>query len=223
MKCVIILVVITMYEKAIFILKKINELGFEAYIIGGYPRDKYLNINSSDIDICSNIPSDILNKNFNITKYNNYASYIIDNEFELTLFRKDDYQNPRYPTIELVKTLKDDLIRRDFTINTLCLNQDGEYIDLMNAIDDINKKIIKTIKQADISFKEDPIRMIRALRFKIDLNFNLSEEIKKAMIDNKKLLKKINKKLLEKEIDKVKGNRKEIDDYIGDLYEGKNN
>lgn len=213
--------VMSMYEEAISILKKIEKLGFEAYIVGGYPRDKYMKKESFDIDLCSNIKEQILKENFNITKYNNYASYVIDDKFELTLFRKDSYKKPRYPKITLINDLKEDLLRRDFTINTLCIDSNGKYIDLLGAKSDIENKIIKTVKSADISFNEDPLRIIRALRFKIDLGFELSNEIIKSINNNKNNLKNINKLLIYREIDKIKNNKNDIYNYIGDEYERK--
>jgi len=214
-----------MYDKALELLKKINYLGYEAYIVGGYPRDKYLNIENTDIDICTNMLPITIKENFNVTKDNGYGSLIIDNQFEMTTYRNDTYIDSRFPKIEFVDSLEDDLKRRDFTINTLCIDFNGNYVDKLNVISDLNNKIIKTINDADISFKEDPLRIIRALRFKIDLDFNLSNDVMKSIKENKKLLKKINKKRIEKEINKIKNMDKIyiIDEYIGDVYERKSN
>lgn len=211
-----------MYEEALEILKKINELGYEAYIIGGYPRDKYLNISSYDIDMCTNMTPDIIKKYFNITKDSGYGSLIIDNKFEITTYRKDTYIKNRFPDIQYVKTLEEDLQRRDFTINTLCIDLNGNYVDKLNAITDLDNKIIKTIKNADASFKEDPLRIVRAIRFKIDLNFSLNSDIIKSTQKNKHLLKNISSKRIEKEINKIK-NKELIDKYLGDVYERKSN
>lgn len=211
-----------MYEKALEILKKINELGYEAYIVGGYPRDKYLNISSYDIDICTNMITDIIKNHFNITKDSGYGSLTIDNKFEITTYRKDTYTKSRFPDIQYVKTLEEDLQRRDFTINTLCIDLNGNYVDKLNSITDLNNKIIKTVKNADISFKEDPLRIIRAIRFKIDLNFSLNSDIIESIEKNKHLLKNISSNRIEKEINKIK-NKELIDKYLGDVYERKSN
>lgn len=193
----------SMYDRAIEILKKINSLGYEAYIVGGYPRDKYLGINNDDIDICTNMNFENLEKYFKLSNKTNYGTCNIDS-FEVTLFRKDYYDNSRYPKIELVETLKEDLMRRDFIINTLCIDSNGNYVDLMGAINDLDNKIINTIKNANISFKEDPIRIIRALRFSLDLNFKLDYDIINSINLNKNLLNRISKKRLNKEINKCK-------------------
>jgi len=217
--------VIFMYDKALELLKKINYLGYEAYIVGGYPRDKYLNIENTDIDICTNMLPITIKENFNVTKDNGYGSLIIDNQFEMTTYRNDTYIDSRFPKIEFVDSLEDDLKRRDFTINTLCIDFNGNYVDKLNVISDLNNKIIKTINDADISFKEDPLRIIRALRFKIDLDFNLSNDVMKSIKENKKLLKTVSQKRIEKEINKIKNMDKIyiIDEYIGDVYERKSN
>lgn len=211
-----------MYEEALKILKKINMLGYEAYIVGGCPRDKYLNIPSYDIDICTNMTPNVIKQNFAVTKDSGYGSLIIDDKFEITTYRKDTYNKNRFPEIEYVNTLEEDLKRRDFIINTLCIDLNGNYVDKLNAINDLNNKIIKTIKNADISFKEDPLRIIRAIRFKIDLNFSLNDDIIVSIDKNKELLKTISNKRIEKEINKSK-NKELIYDYIGDVYERKSN
>lgn len=214
-----------MYKEALEILKKINNLGYEGYIIGGYSRDKYLNIENTDIDICTNMSSSLIKEKFNVTKDNGYGSLIIEDKFEITTYRKDIYINSRFPEIEFVSSLEEDLKRRDFTINTLCIDFNGNYIDKLNAINDLNNKIIKTVKDANISFKEDPLRIVRALRFKIDLDFELDNDIIEGIKINKGLIKTISQKRIEKELSKIKNVDKLyiIDEYIGDVYERKSN
>lgn len=208
-----------MYELALLLLKKINDLGYVAYIVGGYPRDKYLNIESFDIDICTNMKPDMLKKYFNVTRDNDYASVIIDNKFEVTTFRRDTYDNSRYPKIEYVNSLEEDLERRDFIINTLCIDYEGNYVDKLGAIKDIENKIIRTVKNSNDSFKEDPLRMVRALRFKIDLNFKLNSDIINSINEFSYLLDTISKTRLEKEIEKSH-NKEEL---VGELNERKSN
>lgn len=212
-----------MYQKALDILKIIDNLGYEGYIIGGYPRNKYLNIETYDIDICTNMLPEEIIKNFNVTKNNGYGSLIIDNFFEITTYRKDRYNDSRFPEIEYVSKLEEDIIRRDFIINTLCIDLNGNYVDLMNAKKDLDDKIIRTIKKADESFREDPLRIIRALRFMIDLDFSLSDDVKESIIKNKYLLRKISNERIKREIDKIKNKDKIylIDEHVGDIYERK--
>ena len=101
--------VMYMYEEALSLLEKINKLGFEAYIVGGFVRDRYLGIESNDIDICTNMPVTEAQKYFIVTDITNYGTYKINN-YEIAIFRKDLYHNSRYPDIIYVKTLGEDLL-----------------------------------------------------------------------------------------------------------------
>lgn len=196
-----------MYQTAINILKKIKKLGYDGYIIGGYPRDKYLGIKNNDIDICSNIKEDILKKNFNIIKSTNFGSFIIlenNYNYEITLFRNEIYKDNRYPIINYVDKLEEDIKRRDFTINTLCIDYSGNYVDLIDARSDIDNKIIKVVGNIDKKINEDPLRIIRAIRFSSDLNFNIEKNLKKFIINNKEILRNLTKSRIDKEIKKVK-------------------
>lgn len=202
-----------MYNIAIDILKIINSNKYEAYIVGGFVRNLYLNKTSDDIDICTNakyddlklIFDDIENKGFGsyLLKYNNFI-------FEITTYRRElEYMNNRYPKVEFINDVKEDLKRRDFTINTLMIDKDGKFIDLMNAKDDIENKIIKCVGNTDIKIKEDSLRIIRALRFSSDLDFKLDDELIFSIEKYKSNLKNISSKRIEKEINKVK----EIDKF----------
>ena len=128
-----------MYDTAIEILNKITDFGYKAYIVGGYPRDIYLKRNSVDIDICTNATPKELKEIFHesILKSQEYGSVSLIYKkirFEITTFRKEiKYENNRFPVkIKYIDTLVDDLERRDFTINTLCIDSKGNFIDLLN-------------------------------------------------------------------------------------------
>lgn len=192
-----------MYNEAILILRKMHDLGYEGYIVGGYPRDKYLGIGSYDIDICTNMKMEELFKYFDVEEETPFGSCKI-NDIEVTTYRKDIYTDSRYPETLYVDTLKEDLKRRDFIMNTLCIDYNGNYVDLLGARKDIDNKIIRTVKDSDVSFTEDPLRIVRALRFKIDLNFSLSSDIIDSINKNKELINNISKKRLDKEINKCK-------------------
>lgn len=201
-----------MLESALMLLKKINSLGYEAYIVGGFPRNKYLNINSDDIDICTNAKSNFFIDNFNVIKDNSrFGSVTIEYNnynYEITTYRKDIYKGDRFPDIIFVDTLLEDLLRRDFTINTLCIDLNNNYVDLINARKDIDLKIIKTINDADISLKEDPLRIVRAIRFSINLDFKIDEDLKKSIVNNKNLINDISNNRLEIELNKINKNDK---------------
>ena len=206
-----------MYEVALSLLKKINQLGCEAYIVGGYPRDRYMGFHSADIDICTSMLPDMIEQTFSVIKsHSEYGSFVIEENqfrFEVTTYRKDCYINSRYPKIEFVDTLKEDLNRRDFTINTLCINYDGEYIDLLGARKDIDQRQIRMVGDPNIRLKEDPLRIIRALRFASDLNFEIEKTLYESIIQNKALLNTLSLSRMQKETMKVH-NQKKWKDWI---------
>ena len=194
-------------DLAIEILNKFIENNYEAYIVGGYVRNYLLNINSNDIDICTNAKPKEIKKIFNNIKlpkekYNSIILYYKNNKFEITTFRKElEYKNRKPIKIEYVNTLIEDLKRRDFTINTLCINNKREVIDLLNAKKDLDEKIIKTVKPAKESFAEDNLRMLRAIRIATQLKFNLSKDIINEI--EKDSIKKISKFRKKQELDKI--------------------
>lgn len=196
-----------MYEEALKILKKFNDYNYEAYIVGGYPRDKYLNIESNDIDITTNATPQEIKKIFQnvIDKYEKYGNVIIvenNYKYQVTTFRKDKYLDDRKNVkIKYVNTLKEDLYRRDFIINTLCINKDGNYVDLLNAKTDIDKKIIRLIKKD--SMKEDPLRILRAIRFATVLNFKIDIKLEEEIVKYGYLISKLSEYRKQEEINKI--------------------
>lgn len=198
------------YQNALEILRKLNNKNFEAYIVGGYPRDLYLQKQTSDIDICTNAKYEDLKKIFGEINNNQYGSYKImykNNEYEITTYRKEiNYQNNRFPKIKHINTLKKDIKRRDFIINTLCIDKYGNYIDLMNAKQDIDNKIIKLVGNKK-SFKHDSLRILRAIRFATILNFKLDAKLEKAIIKYKHLLINISYDRKKQELNKIFKNK----------------
>ena len=196
-----------MYDSALEILKKLNTLGYETYIIGGYPRDTILNYHTDDIDICTNALPHIIKELFDVVKDNskfgsltiNYNNYL----YEITTYRIELEYNNRYPKIEFTNSLEDDLKRRDFTINTICIDKNGQYIDLLNGIDDLNNKLIRSIGNVDKKIKEDPIRILRAIRLKEKLNFNLDKELESSIIEYGYLLETLSVNTIKSELNKM--------------------
>lgn len=197
-----------MYNCAIKILNLLCNSGYEAYIVGGYPRDKYLNILSNDIDICTNAKIDDIKEifdNIDLT-YSKYGNVILSFEgykFDVTVFRKDKYlKNRNDVIIKYVETLFEDLKRRDFIINTLCIDKNGNYVDLFNARKDIDSKIIRMINSSD-ELIEDPLRILRAIRFATILDFKLDEELSSGIIKYGYLIKNLSNTKKKKELDKI--------------------
>ena len=203
-----------MYNTAIKLLKEINAKGFESYIVGGYPRDLYLKRNSKDIDICTNATPKDLKDIFGdamLPKVNYGSVTVIKNKirFEITTFRKEiKYINNRIPVeIEYINNLYDDLQRRDFTINTLCIDSEGNTIDLLDGFKDIDSKIIKVVGEPKIKLTEDALRMLSAIRFAVELNFKLDDELKNTIKEYGYLLKKLSYDRKKDELQKIFTNR----------------
>lgn len=200
-----------MYEVALKILEKIEENEYKAYIVGGYPRDRYIGIKSNDIDICTNALVKDLKKIFNNidSKYEKYGNCILsmnNYNYQITTFRKEKYlDNRNNVEIEFIDDLRQDLERRDFTINTLCIDKNGNYIDLLNSTNDIDNKIIKLVGNIE-KLKDDPLRILRAIRFAGNLNFRLDNCLIDGIKKYGNLVKKLNKNKVNEELDKMNDN-----------------
>lgn len=198
-----------MDDKIKEILEMITNNGFKAYVVGGYVRDYLRKIKTNDIDICTNARvKDLMEifKDYKVTplEYGNILLETKDYLYEITTFRKDiDYINNRKPIIEYVDTLEEDITRRDFTVNSICMDKDGKIIDLLNGKKDLNKKIIRTIGDPYFKIKQDSLRILRAIRFASCLNFKIEETLKTAIKENKDLLKDLSYERKKEELTKI--------------------
>ena len=197
-----------MFELGLEVINLLEYSNFKAFIVGGYPRDMYLGRESYDIDIATSAKYDDLVKIFRNVKENGYMSYIVEyksNMFQVTTFRRDiSYFDNRKPDKqETVDTIEEDLKRRDFIMNTLCIDKDGKLLDFMNAKRDIDNKIIRTVKNPEQSFREDALRMLRCVRFCSILGFDMSPDVKSALINNRGLIKGLSFFRKKEELDKI--------------------
>ena len=198
-----------MNDKIKEILEMITNKGFKAYVVGGYVRDYLRKIKTNDIDICTNARvKDLMEifKDYKVTplEYGNILLETKDYLYEITTFRKDiDYINNRKPIIEYVDTLEEDITRRDFTVNSICMDKDGKIIDLLNGKKDLNKKIIRTIGDPYFKIKQDSLRILRAIRFASCLNFKIEDNLKNAIKENKDLLKDLSYERKKEELTKI--------------------
>lgn len=176
-----------MLKKSLELLKKIEDSGYEAYIVGGYVRDYCMKNESSDVDICTNAKPKDLIKIFNNASLpkEKYGAVTIRHKnirYEITTFRKElKYENRRPVEIEYTDELFEDIERRDFTINSLCMDSKGNIIDLFDGRKDIERKVIKSLGNAKKKFYEDPLRILRAIRFATILNFKLDKDVVEAI------------------------------------------
>ena len=176
-------------------LKRLEDSGFEAYIVGGYVRDKLLDIESLDVDITTSAKPVDIKRVFNIEDKNLSESIKIDDgkyHLDFTTFRRESaYFNHMPKRIKYINSLKEDLKRRDFTINAICMNSNGEIVDLLKGRKDLENREIRVIGRIRKKFSEDPLRMIRALRFCITYNFKIESKAFDYMMKHKNLFANI--------------------------------
>ena len=180
------------------ILRHIHSKGYEAYFVGGFVRDQLLKIHSNDIDITTNATPEEIEKIFDKTvatgkKYGTVTVFVDNYSFEITTYRIDqDYQDHRKPErVKFSHDLAEDLMRRDFTINAMAMDIEGDIIDFHDGKTDLTKRIIRAIGDPETRFKEDALRILRAIRFVAKLNFTIEEKTQKAIEKNLKLLLEI--------------------------------
>ena len=195
-----------------------DKMQLETYVIGGYVRDIYLERSSKDIDIVT-VGSGIalaeevskqLKNNPRVKVFKNFGTAMLkyrDMEIEFVGARKESYnRNSRKPIIEN-GTLTDDQNRRDFTINALALGLNkanfGMLIDPFNGLDDLKNKIIRTPLDPDITFSDDPLRIMRAIRFSTQLDFEIQPETLQSIAKNKERIKIISGERIIDEINKI--------------------
>jgi len=189
------------------ILRRFIDNGYEAYYVGGFVRDFLLSIESSDIDITTAATPDAIKTLFPkaIATGERYGTLTIPVDkihFEVTTFRTEgEYLDARHPNFVAYTTqLSDDLKRRDFTINAMAMDINGQIIDQFHGQDDINAKIIRAIGDADTRFKEDALRMMRAFRFVGKLGFDIESQTFESIIKNKALLNSISNERIMQEL-----------------------
>ena len=209
------------FNSAINILEKFNEEGYEAYFVGGCVRDYLLNDEFSDIDITTNALPDEVKQIFKKsidTGIQHGTVTILKNggSFEVTTFRtEDDYIDHRTPEkVEFVSDLKEDLDRRDFTINAMALDSKGKLYDYHCGEKDLRNKIIKTVNNPNERFFEDALRMLRAFRFSSKLGFEIEENTLKAIKNNAELIKFVSIERIVNEFRKLltgKGNKRSLE------------
>lgn len=198
-------------EKLINIL---SDNGCKAYAVGGCVRDYLLGKPEKDIDITTSAKPETVEE---ILKQNNIkvietglqhgtVTAVLNGEnYEITTFRKDgEYKDNRRPeSVSFVDDVKEDLSRRDFTINAMAYNHKEGIVDLFGGKKDIDNKVIRAVGNADLRFKEDALRIMRALRFSATLCFDIEESTKKAIFDNMYLLDNIAKERIFTELKKL--------------------
>lgn len=205
---------IHMPEEVEIIISILNENGFQAFIVGGCVRDSLLMKKPMDWDITTNAsPEDIISvfkeQNYRVIetglKHGTVTVVIDGDNFEITTYRIDgEYLDNRRPlNVLFTSSLEEDLMRRDFTINAMAYNHSEGLIDHHHGLFDLENKIIKAVGKAEKRFNEDALRMLRAIRFACQLNFQIDEEIKISLYNTSVLLKNISAERIKDELCKT--------------------
>lgn len=193
-------------------VETLKSYGFEAFLIGGSVRDYIMELPIGDIDITTNAtPQQVeeVFKDFRVIETglkHGTVTVLIDGEpLEITTYRcEGTYSDNRHPdSVTFSKSLADDVVRRDFTMNGIAYDFGNGFCDLVGGIEDIKNKTIRSIGDAETRFREDALRILRALRFSAVLGFEIEENTKKAIHKCRELLKNISAERIREEIVKL--------------------
>ncbi len=187
------------------IITKLQKANFEAYVVGGCVRDLLRGVEPKDWDITTNAKPKEIQKIFPKSFYANKFGTVTVQEVEITTYRIDEkYSDKRHPDkIRFAKTLKEDLARRDFTVNAMALGPDEKIIDLFKGQKDLKKKIIRTVGNPEERFNEDALRILRAVRFATTLGFTIELKTLKAIQKNAGWVQAISKERIRDELIKI--------------------
>ena len=177
-------------EQALIVLNELEKNGYEAYLVGGFVRDLLLNRPTHDIDCATNALPDEIERVFSNYKQSQIGKdhgtigvKVNQDWIEITTYRLDDEtkDHRRPKSVIFTPLLKEDVIRRDFTINALAINQKGEIIDFVHGQEDLKAKVIRSVGNPELRFYEDSLRILRGIRFACQLNFEIEMNTLEAM------------------------------------------
>ncbi len=179
--------------------KLFKEHGHELYMVGGSARDYLLGLSFTDYDFVSDATPEqekefLPNASYTFAKFGSITFHEEGNEIDITTFREEgDYNDRRHPkSIRFISDPEKDSIRRDFTINAIYINQEGRVFDFHGGEADLKAGLIRFIGDPVKRIQEDPPRILRAERFAAKLGFKIEENTKKAIEENRGLLKLLN-------------------------------
>lgn len=195
-----------------YLLDRLTARGYEAYTVGGCVRDTLLGRVPGDWDICTSAMPEETEACFSDLrvietglKHGTVTVLLGKVPYEITTFRRDgDYVGHRRPEqVDFVHELREDLARRDFTINAMAAGADGEIIDLFDGREDLEKRLLRCVGDPDRRFQEDALRILRGLRFASQLGFSMEAQTAVAMEKNKDLLSYISGERIYAELTKL--------------------
>ena len=201
---------ISVPEKVRSIISKLQDNGYEAYAVGGCVRDSYLGITPHDWDITTNAYPERVRELFRRTvdigiKHGTVKVMIGNDGYEITTYRIDgEYEDSRHPKeVTFTGDLKEDLRRRDFTINAMAYSEKTGLVDLFGGIEDLKAGVIRAVGDPEERFTEDALRMLRALRFGARFGFEIEETTQHAIKKLAPTLSKISAERIREEIEKL--------------------
>ncbi|MGE7091860.1 CCA tRNA nucleotidyltransferase [Lysinibacillus sp. NPDC048646] len=207
------------WQAAFSVIAQLEEAGFEAVVVGGAVRDALLGRPVHDVDVATNALPEEVKTVFKRTvdigiQHGTVLVIMPAAPVEVTTYRTDgEYTDHRRPeAVHFVRSLKEDLQRRDFTMNAIAMRRDGSLVDYYGGQPDIETGIIRAVGEAQVRFAEDALRMLRAVRFSAQLGFSIEETTLRAMQHKAADIAWIAKERLKAELDKL---------WVGkDVYNG---
>ena len=204
------LIIDGVFQEAVPVLKKIIEAGFQAYFVGGSVRDYLLNHDVNDVDIATSaLPYEIKNifsRTVDVGIEHGTVLVLYNNEsYEITTFRTEStYKDFRRPdSVTFVRSLREDLRRRDFTMNAIAVDTKGNIFDPYQGMKDLKAGVIRAVGNPHERFQEDALRMMRAVRFAAQLDFEIEKETLVSIGENASLLKNIAVERIQIEFEKL--------------------
>jgi len=198
------------WQAAYSVIEQLEQAGFEAVIVGGAVRDALLDRPAHDVDVATNaLPEEVktvFQKTVDIGIQHGTVLVIVPaGPVEVTTYRTDgEYADHRRPqNVHFVRSLKEDLQRRDFTMNAIAMRRDGSFVDYYGGQQDIEKRVIRAVGEAEKRFAEDALRMLRAIRFSAQLDFTIEANTFTAIQQRAADLGFIAKERIKAELDKL--------------------
>lgn len=199
----------TRWPEAYKVIEKLEKAGFEAYVVGGAVRDFVRNMRANDVDVTTNATPNEVKQLFphtiDVGIQHGTVLVVLKETVEVTTYRSEaTYSDFRRPdAVIFVRTLQEDLQRRDFTMNAMALSKSDELIDYFGGRDDIEKEIIQAVGDPHKRFSEDALRMLRAVRFSAQLNFSLHINTLKAIQSLHHLIAHVSMERVKVELEKI--------------------
>lgn len=203
---------IVLPERAKLVIKTLEDNGFECFAVGGCVRDSLSDNEVHDWDFTTSAtPQEIISCFSGYTtidigkKYGTICVVIDEESFEITTYRTDgEYEDSRHPEfVSFSKNLKDDLSRRDFTVNAMAYNDRVGLVDEFDGLTDLKYGVVRCVGEPDVRFSEDALRIIRALRFSSTYGYSIEAKTGKSILDNKEKLSNVSSERVVVELNKL--------------------